>query len=133
MYALEVCDQIMISHSFRGELFGPAQNVHGATFVIRVAFLAGELDAYGIVVDIARAQALLKDALEPLNYRNLDELPQFKGINTSTEFLTRHLFEHFAAAARAGKLGRDGRELASIRVTVAESPTARAWYEAPLW
>jgi 6-pyruvoyl-tetrahydropterin synthase len=98
-----------------------------------VAFLADALDAHGIVVDIARAQQLLKQALEPLNYRNLDELPQFKGINTTTEFLTRHLFEHFAAAARAGKLGRDGRELASIRVTVAESPTARAWYEAPLW
>jgi hypothetical protein len=76
---------------------------------------------------------LLKAALGPLNYRNLDDLPQFKGINTTTEFLTRHLFEHFAAAARAGKLGRDGRELTSIRVTVAESPTARAWYEAPLW
>ena len=133
MYAVEVSDQIMIAHSFRGELFGPAQNVHGATFVIRVAFLADELDAHGIVVDIAHAQALLKDALGPLNYRNLDELPQFKGVNTTTEFLTRHLFEHFAAAARAGKLGRDGRELKSIRVTVAESPTARAWYEAPLW
>ena len=133
MYAVEVSDQIMIAHSFRGELFGPAQNVHGATFVVRVAFLAGELDAHGIVVDIAHAQALLKDALGPLNYRNLDDLPQFKGINTTTEFLTRHLFEHFAAAARAGKLGRDGGELTSIRVTVAESPTARAWYEAPLW
>jgi 6-pyruvoyl-tetrahydropterin synthase len=133
VYAVEVSDQIMIAHSFRGELFGPAQNVHGATFVIRVAFLAEELDAHGIVVDIARAQALLKDALGPLNYRNLDDLPQFKGINTTTEFLTRHVFEHFAAAARAGKLGRDGRELTSIRVTVAESPTARAWYEAPLW
>ena len=72
MYAVEVSDQIMIAHSFRGELFGPAQNVHGATFVIRVAFLADELDAHGIVVDIARAQALLKDALGPLNYRNLD-------------------------------------------------------------
>jgi 6-pyruvoyl-tetrahydropterin synthase len=133
VYAVEVCDQIMIAHSFRGELFGPAQNVHGATFVIRVAFLAEELDAHGIVVDIARAHAFLKDALGPLNYRNLDELPQFKGINTTTEFLTRHLFEHFAAAARAGKLGRDGRDLRSIRVTVAESPSARAWYEAPLW
>ena len=133
MYAVEVSDQIMIAHSFRGEVFGPAQKVHGATFVIRVAFLADELDAHGIVVDIARAQALLKDALGPLNYRNLDELPQFKGANTTTEFLTRHLFDHLAGAARAGKLGRAGRELKSIRVTVAESPLARAWYEAPLW
>jgi len=109
----------MIAHSFRGELFGPAQKMHGATFVIRVAFLADDLDSHGIVVDIARAREMLGEALAPLNYRNLDELPQFKGINTTTEFLTRHLFEHFAAAARAGKLGRDGRELKSIRVTVA--------------
>ena len=86
-----------------------------------------------IVVDIARAHEVLKAALVPLNYHNLDELPQFKGINTTTEFLTRHLFDHLADAARAGKLGRDGRELKSIRVTVAESPVARAWYEAALW
>ena len=133
MYAVEVSDQIMIAHSFRGEVFGPAQKVHGATFVIRVAFLADELDAHGIVVDIARAHDVLKEALAPLNYRNLDELPQFQGVNTTTEFLTRHLFDHLAGAARAGKLGRDGRGLKSIRVTVAESPLARAWYEAPLW
>ena len=133
MYAVEVSDQIMIAHSFRGELFGPAQNVHGATFVVRVAFLADDLDSHGVVVDIARAREMLGKALAPLNYRNLDELPQFKGINTTTEFLTRHLFEHFAAAARAGQLGRDGRELKSIRETVAESPVARAWYEASLW
>jgi 6-pyruvoyl-tetrahydropterin synthase len=133
VYAVEVSDQIMIAHSFRGEVFGPAQKVHGATFVIRVAFFADALDAHGIVVDIARAHEVLKEALAPLNYRNLDELPQFKDTNTTTEFLTRHLFDHLAAAARAGELGRDGRELASIRVAVAESPLARAWYEAPLW
>jgi 6-pyruvoyl-tetrahydropterin synthase len=133
VYAVEVSDQIMIAHSFRGEVFGPAQKVHGATFVIRVAFFADALDAHGIVVDIARAHEVLKEALAPLNYCNLDELPQFKDTNTTTEFLTRHLFDHLAAAARAGKLGRDGRELASIRVAVAESPLARAWYEAPLW
>ena len=133
MYAVEVTDQIMIAHSFRGEVFGPAQKVHGATFVIRVAFLAESLDAHGIVVDIAGAHAALKEALSPLNYRNLDELPQFEGINTTTEVLTRHVFDRLAAAARAGKLGRDGRELKAIRVTIAESPLARAWYEAPLW
>jgi 6-pyruvoyl-tetrahydropterin synthase len=133
VYAVEVSDQIMIAHSFRGEIFGPAQAVHGATFVIRVAFLADELDTHGIVVDIARAHEVLKAALTPLNYHNLDELPQFKGINTTTEFLTRHLFDHLADAARNGELGRDGRELKSIRVSVAESPVARAWYEAPLW
>jgi 6-pyruvoyl-tetrahydropterin synthase len=133
VYAVEVSDQIMIAHSFRGEVFGPAQKTHGATFVIRVAFLAETLDVHGIVVDIARAHEVLKEALAPLNYQNLDELPQLKGINTTTEFLARHLFDHLAGAARAGKLGRDGRELNAIRVTVAESPVARAWYEAALW
>jgi 6-pyruvoyl-tetrahydropterin synthase len=133
VYAVEVSDQIMIAHSFRGDVFGPAQKLHGATFVIRVAFFAEELDAHGIVVDIARAHAVLKDILLPLNYQNLDALPQFKDANTTTEFLTRHVFEQVAGAARAGKLGREGRALKSIRVTVAESPLARAWYEAPLW
>ena len=133
MHAVEVRDRIMIAHSFRGEMFGPAQALHGATFVIDAAFLAETLDPNGVVIDIGRAHEVLKEVLSPLAYRNLDELPQFKGINTTTEFLTRYLFDHLAAAARAGKLGRDGRELKSIRVTVAESPLARAWYEAPLW
>jgi len=133
VYAVEVSDQIMIAHSFRGDVFGPAQKLHGATFVIRVAFFVEELDAHGIVVDIARAHAVLKDILLPLNYQNLDALPQFKDANTTTEYLTRHVFEQVAGAARAGKLGREGRALKSIRVTVAESPLARAWYEAPLW
>ena len=133
MYAVEVSDQIMIAHSFRGEVFGPAQKTHGATFVIRVAFLAETLNAHGIVVDIARAHEVLKEALVPLNYQNLDELPQFKGINTTTEFLTRHIFDHLAEAARKGGLGRDGRELHALRVTVAESPLARAWFESTLW
>jgi 6-pyruvoyl-tetrahydropterin synthase len=132
VYAVEVSDQIMIAHSFRGEIFGPAQKVHGATFVIRVAFFAEKLDQHGIVVDIARAHEVLKEALQPLNYRNLDEVPALKGVNTTTEWLTRHLFDHLAGAARAGKLGRERGELTSIRVTVAESPVARAWYEAPL-
>jgi 6-pyruvoyl-tetrahydropterin synthase len=133
VYAVEVSDQIMIAHSFRGEVFGPAQKLHGATFVIRVAFLSETLDHHGIVVDIARAHAVLEEVLLPLNYKNLDELPQFRNANTTTEFLTRHVFDRLADAAREGKLGRDGRELASIRITIAESPVARAWYEAPLW
>jgi len=133
VFAVEVSDQIMIAHSFRGAIFGPAQALHGATFVVRAAFLAERLDEHGIVVDIGRAQELLKAALAPLAYRNLDELPQFKGVNTTTEFLTKHVFDQLAAAAREGKLGRDGRELRAIRITVAESPAARASYEAPLW
>jgi 6-pyruvoyl-tetrahydropterin synthase len=133
VYAVEVSGQIMIAHSFRGEVFGPAQALHGATFVVRAAFLAERLDGNGIVVDIGRAHEVLDAALKPLNYRNLDDLPQFKGVNTTTEFLTKHVFDQLAEAARAGSLGRAGRELAAIRVTVAESPSARAWYEAPLW
>ena len=133
MYEVEVSDQIMIAHSFRGEVFGPAQKLHGATFVIRVAFLAETLDEHGIVVDIARAHEVLKLALDPLNYRNLDEVPRFKGFNTTTEFLTKYVYDRLAEAARAGELGRDGNELSSLRVTIAESPLARASYEAPLW
>ncbi len=132
MYAVEVSDQIMIAHSFRGAVFGPAQALHGATFVVRAAFLSESLDENGIVVDIGCAQDILKSALAPLNYRNLDDLPQFKGVNTTTEFLTRYVYDVLADAARAGKLGRSAVELASIRITVAESPNARAWYEAPL-
>ena len=133
MYAVEVSDQIMIAHSFRGEVFGPAQKLHGGTFVIRVAFLAETLDEHGIVVDIARAHEVLKLALDPLNYRNLDEVPRFKGFNTTTEFLTKYVYDRLAEAARAGELGRDGNELSSLRVTIAESPLARASYEAPGW
>jgi 6-pyruvoyl-tetrahydropterin synthase len=132
LYAVEVSDQIMIAHSFRGAVFGPAQALHGATFVVRAAFLSERLDENGIVVDIGRAHEVLKAALAPLNFRNLDDLPQFKGVNTTTEFLTRYVYDQLADAARADKLGRPGGELASIRITVAESPSARAWYEAPL-
>jgi 6-pyruvoyl-tetrahydropterin synthase len=133
VYAVEVSDQIMIAHSFRGVVFGPAQELHGATFVVRAAFLAERLDENGIVVDIGCAHEVLKAALAPLNYKNLDGLPQFKGTNTTTEFLTRYVFDLLADAARTGKLGRAPRELKAIRITVAESPSARAWYEAPLW
>jgi 6-pyruvoyl-tetrahydropterin synthase len=133
VFAIEVRDHIMIAHSFRGDVFGPAQALHGATFVVDAAFMAETLDANGIVVDIGRAHEALKAALAPLNYRNLDELPELKGANTTTEFLTEHIFDSLADAARAGKLGRDGRELKAIRITLSESHIARAWYEAALW
>jgi 6-pyruvoyl-tetrahydropterin synthase len=133
VFAVEVSDHIMIAHSFRGAVFGPAQALHGATFAVSVAFLAGRLDENGIVVDIGRALDVLKKVLGALNYRNLDEVAEFKGHNTTTEFLTRHIFDRFAEAVRAGELGRDGREIASVRVTIAESPVARAWYEAAVW
>jgi 6-pyruvoyl-tetrahydropterin synthase len=132
MYAVEVREHIMIAHSFKGELFGPAQAVHGATFVVDVAFFRDELTADGVVVDIGRAGEALKRTLAPLNYRNLDELPQFAGRNTTTEFLARHIFDAMAEAARDGALGPGSDGLARIRVTLHESHVARAWYEGAL-
>ncbi len=133
MFAVEVREHIMIAHSFRGEIFGPAQKVHGATFVIDAAIFAKTLDENAIVIDIARAHEVLKELLTPLNYQNLDELPQFKGQNTTTEFLTKYLFDGLAKAARANELGRDGKQLHAIRIKIAESHVARAWYENTLW
>lgn len=132
MFAVEVRDHVMIAHSFKGAVFGPAQALHGATFVIDVAFLAQALDENGIVVDIGRAHEVLKSVLQPINYRNLDELPELRGKNTTTEFLAKYIFDKFASSARAGALGRDGKELSAIRVTISESHVARAWYEAPV-
>src|SRR6187399_769406 len=123
----------MIAHSFRGAVFGPAQALHGATFVIDACFIAETLDTNGIVIDIGRAHDALKAVLGPLNYRNLDSVPEFKELNTTTEFLTKHIFERLAEAARGNKLGREGRELKAIRITISESHVARAWYEANLW
>ena len=133
MFAVEVRDHVMIAHSFRGQIFGLAQALHGATFVIDAAFLAETLDPNGIVIDIGRALDALKAVVASLNYRNLDDVPEFKGNNTTTEFLTRHIFDRLATQARAGELGRQGRELKAIRVTLSESHVARAWYEADLW
>ena len=133
MYAVEVSDHIMIAHSFKGEVFGPAQALHGATFTVAVAFMSEKLDQNGIVVDIGCAIDVLKATLKTVNYKNLDDMPEFKGQNTTTEFLTRWVFDRFAEAVKGGKLGRPPREISAIRVTVGESPNARAWYEAPLW
>ena len=133
MYAVEVSDHIMIAHSFKGEVFGPAQALHGATFTVAVAFMSEKLDPNGIVVDIGCAIDVLKATLQVVNYKNLDEIPQFKGVNTTTEWLTRWVFDQFAAAVKSNKLGRPAAELKAIRVAVGESSNARAWYEAPLW
>lgn len=132
MYAVEVRDRIMIAHSFRGEMFGPAQALHGATFVIDAAFLAETLDPNGVVIDIGAAHTALSAIVKDLNYRNLDDIPEFGGFNTTTEFLTKYIFDRLADTARKGALGRDGRELAAIRITIAESDVARAWYEGRL-
>jgi 6-pyruvoyl-tetrahydropterin synthase len=132
MYAVEVRDHVMIAHSFKGALFGPAQELHGATFVIDVAFFREALTADGVVVDIGRAHDALRSTLAPLNYKNLDALPQFAGQNTTTEFLSRHIFDAMAEAARAGRLGPGSEGVDRIRVTLHESHVARAWFEGPV-
>jgi 6-pyruvoyl-tetrahydropterin synthase len=132
MYAVEVRDRVMIAHSFKGELFGPAQALHGATFIVDVAFFRDTLTPDGVVVDIGRAHDALHAALAPLAFRNLDELPEFSGQNTTTEYLTRHIFDALADAARAGNLGPGSDGVAKIRVTLHESDVARAWFEGPV-
>ena len=133
MFAVEVRDHVMIAHSFRGAIFGPAQALHGATLIVDAAFIAETLDANGLVIDIGRAHKSLGAVLAPLNYCNLDDLPGLKNTNTTTEFLSKHIFDQLAEVARAGSLGRDARGIQAIRVTISESHVARAWYEAPLW
>jgi 6-pyruvoyl-tetrahydropterin synthase len=133
VFAVEVRDHVMIAHSFRGAIFGPAQALHGATLIVDAAFIAETLDANGLVIDIGRAHKSLGAVLAPLNYCNLDDLPGLKNTNTTTEFLSKHIFDQLAEAARAGSLGRDARGIQAIRVTISESHVARAWYEAPLW
>ena len=132
MYAVEVRDHIMIAHSFKGELFGPAQRLHGATFVIDVAFFRETLTADNVVVDIGRATDALAAVIEPLKYRNLDDIAEFKGKLTTTELLCRHVFDGMAAAARAGKLGPGSDGVTKLRVTLHESHVARAWFEGPI-
>jgi 6-pyruvoyl-tetrahydropterin synthase len=133
LFSVEVRDHIMIAHSFRGTMFGPAQALHGATFVVDAAFFSESLDSNAVVIDIGRAHEALKAVLAPLNYRNLDGLSEFKGVNTTTEFLTKHIYDQLVKAARADKLGRPGRELKAIRVRLGESHVAWASYEANLW
>ncbi len=135
MYSVNVRDHFMIAHSFVGATFGPAQRLHGATYVVDATFLRDELDADGIVVDIGRATEVLKAVLAELNFRNLDELPEFQGRNTTTEFMARVLFDRLAARIAAGDLGpgaQGPQGLASMRITLHESHVAWAAYEGPL-
>ncbi|MGF1467285.1 MAG: 6-pyruvoyl tetrahydropterin synthase family protein [Sandaracinaceae bacterium] len=132
MFSVEVRDHVMIAHSFRGEVFGPAQRLHGATYVVDVAWMRPELDPNGMVVDIARATEALRDTLAPLHYRNLDDLPEFEGVNTTTEVVAKHVFDRLAAALQEGRMGAHGDGVRRIRVTVAESHVAKASYEADL-
>ena len=131
-YAVEVRDRIMIAHSLPDPFFGPAQHMHGATFVVDVAFFRETLTKQNVVVDIGSALDVLSRTLKPLAYKNLDELPQFKGVLTTTEFLCRHVFDAMIAAIRAGELGEDGKGLSRIRVTLHETDLARALFEGPV-
>lgn len=132
MFAVEVRDRIMIAHSLPDPFFGPAQGMHGATFVVDVAFFRETMTRQNVVVDIGAALDVLSKTLKPLGYKNLDELPQFKGKLTTTEFLCKYIFDAMVAAATSGALGEDGRSLARIRVTLHETDLARAWFEGPV-
>ncbi len=130
MYSVTVRDHIMIAHSLRGDVFGPAQRLHGATFLVDVEFRREELDVDGIVVDIGRATTAVHDILSGFNYRNLDDEPAFHGRNTTTEVLAKAIFDRVVSAVRGGALGVSARGIASVRVTLHESHVAAASYDA---
>ncbi len=129
MYTVSVRDHMMIAHSFRGETFGPAQRLHGATYVIDVAFVRADLDADGIVVDIGKASETVRAVASQLNFQNLDDVSEFRGQNTTTEFLARTIFDRIAAAIGRGELGESARGISLVRVTLHESHVAWAAYE----
>ena len=133
MYTLTVSDHVMIAHSFVGEIFGPAQRLHGATYTVEMEVRRAELDADGLVCDIGKALDTLKAVLGEINYRNLDELPGFKGRNTTTEFLAGEIFRRLKSRIASGALG-DGTAVAlsAMRVTLRESPVAWAAFEGSL-
>ena len=132
MYTVTVRDHMMIAHSLHGEVFGPAQRLHGATYVVDVSFRRPALDADGIVVDIGRAIDALHQVTGELSYRNLDDEPAFAGVNTTTETLARVVADRLADRVRGGDLGEAARDLTSIAVTLHESHVASAGYERPL-
>ncbi len=131
-FAVEVRDRIMIGHSLPDPFFGPAQAMHGATFVVDVAFFRAQMTAQNVVVDIGAALDTLAGVLKPLKYQNLDALPQFKNTLTTTEFLAHHIWQEMVKAAKSGALGEDGKGLSKIRVTLHETDLARAWFEGPI-
>lgn len=132
MYTLGIRDHFMIAHSFQGEVFGPAQKLHGATYVVDLELHRPDLDNDGVVVDIGLASRVLKEVLAELNYHNLDEEPAFAGQNTTTEYLARAIFERVAAHVRAGALGSNAQGLTAMKVTLRESHIAWASYTGPL-
>jgi 6-pyruvoyl-tetrahydropterin synthase len=132
MYAVCVRDHFMIAHSFRGQTFGPAQRLHGATYVADLELRRPDLDPDGVVVDISKLSDCLRAVLAELNHRNLDEIPEFAGRNTTTEFLAREIFDRMAARIDEGQLGPNANGLSTMRVVLHESHTAWAAYEGPL-
>ena len=132
MFGVTVRDHMMIAHSLRGEIFGPAQSLHGATYVVDATFRRAELDPDGVVVDIGRACDELRAVLAQLEYRNLDDEPSLAGVNTTTEVLARLIADQLAERAHAGALGDAARKLDGLVVTLHESPVASASYERPL-
>ena len=132
MFSVTVCDHVLIAHSLHGEIFGPAQRLHGATFAIEAEFRAASLDPARIVVDIGLATVELRRVLAPLDYSNLDENPVLAGSNTTAEYIAFYIHKMLAEAGREGRLGDAGRALAGIKVLVRESPTAWAAYEGPI-
>jgi 6-pyruvoyl-tetrahydropterin synthase len=132
VFSVTVRDHMLIAHSLRGETFGPAQRLHGATYVVEATFRRAELDADGVVVDIARAGEELRAVLAELDYRNLDDEPSLAGVNTTTEALARLVADRLAERASAGALGDAARSLDGLVVTLHESPVASASYERAL-
>jgi len=132
MYTVSVRDHFMIAHSFTGPVFGPAQRLHGATYVVDVEFRRDELDSDGIVVDIGRALDTVRTVLGALNFQNLDDVSEFKGRNTTTEFLARVVFDRVVAAIHRGDLGAEAKGIASVRVALHESHVAWAAFEGPV-
>ena len=132
MYSVSVRDSMMVAHSYKGEVFGPAQRLHGATLIVDVEFRRSGLDADGIVVDIGRATEVLHAILAEMNFRNLDDDPAFKGHNTTTEFLARVVFDRVVAAIRENDLGAAAQGIESLRVTLHESHVASAGFEGPV-
>jgi 6-pyruvoyltetrahydropterin/6-carboxytetrahydropterin synthase len=133
MYSVAVSGHVMVAHSFVGEIFGPAQQLHGATYEVEMEVRRAELDGNGLVCDIGLALATLKAVLAELNYRNLDELPAFRGRNTTTEFMAGELFRRLKIRIAAGALGLGtAGALASLRIKLRESPIACAAFEGAL-
>ncbi|MDG3578134.1 6-carboxytetrahydropterin synthase [Rhizobium sp. YJ-22] len=132
MFAIEVRDHVMIAHSLARPVFGPAQALHGATFVVDAAFFTRDLDENGLAVDIGLATSVLADVLKPLNYQNLDDIDVFRDKVTTTEVLAKHIFDGLAEAVTANRLGPGSGRICRLRVTLHESHVARGWYEADL-